>query len=142
MNICDFCDEFSGGHRHAYALQYGQDVSRRTILSTESFRVVPSLGQIVEGHLLIAPVDHFRASADLSRNQTSELEDLCRHVRSVLSSTYGRCVFFEHGVRGSDDGGCGVDHAHMHAVPVTADGVLKALTQEFGGSSIQSLAEI
>lgn len=50
--------------------------------------------------------------------------------------------FFEHGIRNSRSGGCGIDHAHMHALPVTANGVLNILTQEFGGTRIDSLVDI
>jgi hypothetical protein len=63
-------------------------------------------------------------------------------VRSVLHDAYGQCVLFEHGIRSEGAGGCGIDHAHMHAVPVTAPGVLNILTREFDGRRIASLADI
>ena len=79
---------------------------------------------------------------DLPDEHIEELENLCVYVRSTLKETYGACIFFEHGMRNSGSGGCGIDHAHMHAVPVTAEGMLKILRQKFGGSGINTLAEI
>jgi diadenosine tetraphosphate (Ap4A) HIT family hydrolase len=138
---CDFCDEFSNGQQNAFARRYGQSPTRRILLDGP-FRVLPTLGQIAEGHLLIIPVQHLCAVADLPRALLHQLENLCQRVRSVLCGEYGKCVFFEHGIRGAGSGGCGIDHAHIHAVPVLADGVLRILTREFRGSSIHSLADI
>jgi diadenosine tetraphosphate (Ap4A) HIT family hydrolase len=142
VSDCDFCDEFVGETRNAFAKRYGDDLSDRVLIGTDRFRVVPSLGQIVEGHLLIVPMMHCRALADMPSEDINRLKDFCEQVRSTLRDVYGECVFFEHGIRSEGSGGCGIDHAHMHAVPVTADGVLAALTHEFGGSSIQSLSDI
>jgi diadenosine tetraphosphate (Ap4A) HIT family hydrolase len=138
---CDFCDEFGGGRRNAYADRYGQ-CARRAILANSRFHVIPTLGQLVEGHLLIVPDTHFCALANLPSNQIVELDSLMQLVRSRLNDAYGECTFFEHGIRDEGAGGCGIDHAHMHAVPVAADGVLNTLKQEFGGSRIDSLKGI
>jgi diadenosine tetraphosphate (Ap4A) HIT family hydrolase len=140
LKECEFCDEFSGGQRNEYVCRYGLSANRALV--NGPLRVLPTLGQITEGHLLIIPVRHLCALADLSNEQIRELEDLREHVRSVLLDAYGACIFFEHGIRNEGSGGCGIDHAHMHAVPVTAHGVLKILQKEFGGRSIHSIAEI
>jgi len=138
---CDFCDEFAGGHRNAYVDRYGNS-ARRIIMGSPQFRIVPTLGQIVEGHLLIVPKVHCCALADLPGEQISEFSSLHRKVRSILESTYDQCVCFEHGVRNAGDGGCGIDHAHLHAVPVAAEGVLATLEQEFQGTRIDSFETI
>ncbi len=104
--------------------------------------MIPSLGQIVEGHLLIAPSRHFRALADLPQASLQELDILYGNLRSTLTRLYGRCVFFEHGIRCEASGGCGIDHAHLHAVPVRADGVLEILSQRFRGVPISSISNI
>jgi len=141
MTKCDFCDEFAGGQQNAYAQYYGK-LRNRSILVTVRFRVVPTLGQLVEGHLLIVPTEHSCALADLPDDQIQELENLSQDLRGVLRSTYGQCVFFEHGIRTLGSGGCGIDHAHLHAVPLAAEGVLPVLKDRFGGCGLQSLKEI
>jgi len=55
--------------------------------------------------------------ADLPSELQTELSRLCGRVRSALSQVYGPALFFEHGIRGAQAGGCGVEHAHLHAVP-------------------------
>jgi hypothetical protein len=77
----------------------------------------------------------------MPREAIDELDRLTKQIRSALQC-YGReSVFFEHGIRGQLGGGCGIDHAHMHAVPVAAGGVSEVLIREFGGYEIHSLAD-
>lgn len=138
--VCEFCDEFTGGHQNAYSIRYGRTV--RSILRTHSFCVFPSLGHIAEGHLLIAPLEHFCALADLREDRLEEIEVLRLSVRSVLTEQYGDCIFFEHGTRTRGAGGCGIDHAHMHALPVAAPGVSEILMRKFGGCSVRSFGDV
>jgi diadenosine tetraphosphate (Ap4A) HIT family hydrolase len=138
---CDFCDEFAGGSQNAFVHRYSQ-ADDRIVMASACFRIVPTLGQLVAGHLLIVPSRHLCALADLPSLHVDELSDLCRRVRSTLKDVYGECLFFEHGVRGSGSGGCGIDHAHMHAVPVSGDGILGVLIRQFGGRAIHSVADI
>ena len=142
MSECDFCNEFAGEPRNAFASRYGSSLPDRVLMGIARFKVVPTLGQVVEGHLLIVPTDHYRALADMPSEHIKRLEDICQLLRSTLQDVYGQCVLFEHGVRSALAGGCGIDHAHMHVVPVLAEGVLNVLTQQLGGSQIQSLEEI
>jgi len=140
LTACDFCDEFADGSENAYARRYGQP--GRIVLRSAGFRVFPSLGQIVEGHLLIVPVHHCCALADLPNEQVNDLDFLCRQVRLTLQDAYNNCVFFEHGIRREGSGGCGIDHAHMHAVPVSANGVLDILMRQCGGCDVDNVANI
>jgi diadenosine tetraphosphate (Ap4A) HIT family hydrolase len=114
---CDFCDEFSGGDNNAFSLRY-EEIDNRTVFVTDNFRVLPSLGQIVEGHLMIVPTAHYATMGDLPLTLSTELETLSNLVRVALSQTYGNCVLFEHGTRGPEGGGCGIYHAHLHVVPL------------------------
>jgi diadenosine tetraphosphate (Ap4A) HIT family hydrolase len=116
---CDFCNEFSGGTDNTFAQIYGQQPLNRIIFRSNSFAVVPSIGQLVEGHVLIIPFIHYTAIADMSFSVAFELSELCKSIRLKLVQSYGPCVLFEHGVRGSGAGGCGIDHAHLHAMPFT-----------------------
>ncbi len=137
---CDFCDEFSGGASNAYTARFGPKSKR--VLDCGSLRVLPSLGQLVQGHLLILPAAHYCAIADLPDELLMRFEELKRNVSTTLKATYGDCIFFEHGIRGTQSGGCGISHAHMHAVPVTADRVLDHVRDDFDGCVIQDLREI
>jgi diadenosine tetraphosphate (Ap4A) HIT family hydrolase len=142
LKHCEFCDEFGGGAKNAFAGRYSGRISHRLLSSTSHFTILPTLGQIVEGHLLLVPTAHVCAVADLPYRWLEELEQLRQRVHSILTAEYGYCIFFEHGIRAEGSGGCGIDHAHLHAVPVAANGVLDVLRREFGGCAIHDFAGI
>ncbi|SRR6266545_262798 len=117
IDHCDFCDELSDGCDNAFARIYKQQPRGRILYRSQHFVLLPSLGQIVEGHLLIVPTSHDTALADVTLSSAEELSELRSFVRRGMAETYGSIIFFEHGVRGKQAGGCGIDHAHLHAVP-------------------------
>jgi ATP adenylyltransferase len=88
-----------------------------------NFVVIPSLGALVEGWVLIVTKQHAIAMGALSDPLLSELNNLKWQVAGALSEHYNSSVcVFEHGP--SQEGcrlGCGVDHAHMHIVPIEFD---------------------
>ncbi len=117
MNTCDFCNEFSGGRANAFASRY-PEIHDRIVFSTEHFNVIPTLGQLTEGHLLVVPKAHFTALADMPDRLLQEFDDLVIQSRTILKMQYNRSVAFEHGVRTDAGGGCGICHAHLHIVPL------------------------
>ena len=139
---CDFCMEQEHRPENEYAMRYKEKLPDRSVLLTEKFRVFPSLGQISEGHVLITPLEHYTAMADLPTAMMVELESICRNVRKALVQAYKQCVFFEHGTRSTESGGCGIYHAHMHAVPIKADLVRETLQQRFTLMTIDSLSKL
>ena len=117
-DLCEFCDEFSGGRRNAFHEQYQGLLTNRILCSTEDFRIFPTIGQLVEGYILIAPVMHYTALDEMPVKLLRELRRLHSLAKEILSRTYGACVSFEHGARSPVNGGCGIYHAHLHIVPL------------------------
>ena len=117
---CDFCDEFAGGAQNRFAALYQGDVRSRALLDVGNFRVFPSIGQIVEGYLLIAPLDHYARLSEMPADLVNEISDLDEFVRSGVSAVYGECLTYEHGASRESGRGCGVYHAHLHIVPLPA----------------------
>jgi diadenosine tetraphosphate (Ap4A) HIT family hydrolase len=115
---CDFCDELSGGSSNLFASCYGRSADR-TIWQSKEITIIPTIGQIVAGHVLIIPNNHITAFGDAPPSMLSQLIAVKASLREILLRKYGGCIFFEHGTRGSHCGGCGVYHAHIHAVPIT-----------------------
>ena len=140
---CDFCDEVLGGRDNAFASRYGAEFPDRSVSSTGNFRVVPSLGQIVEGHVLVVPRLHYVTIGDLPLELVEEAQVVVELVRKGLRETYGNCVFFEHGAREPAAGGCGIYHAHLHAVPI-GDGrdPVQQLIKQHLFVRIQNLGEL
>lgn len=115
---CDFCDELSGGCENSYSRIYGPDSGSRVLFRSNNFVVIPSLGQIVDGYLLVLPIEHFKAVGDLTGAHLDEFAAVSERIGNVLKDQYGSYILFEHGTRHEGVGGCGIYHAHLHAVPL------------------------
>ncbi len=140
INKCEFCDEFAGGSANSFGAHYANEVVSRTILEQDDFRVLPSLGQIVPGYLLLVPIHHYRAFADMPLEELQAAEVLKTNLTEQMRSKYGNFLFFEHGVRTSDSGGCGISHAHLHVVPFPDDkDPIEQLTRAFPFEEVSSL---
>jgi diadenosine tetraphosphate (Ap4A) HIT family hydrolase len=143
LDHCEFCDEFSGGTHNSFAERFHEDRMDRTVIETESLRVVPTLGQIAQGYLLIVPRHHCCAIADLPAEFLREVEQLKTRLAGSLRDTYGQYVFFEHGVRTQGSGGCGISHAHLHAIPVgTEQDPIEKLKAAFPHKRVPSLSRL
>lgn len=140
---CDFCEEFSSNEDNTFARLYRGFPRSRILFQSDNFAVVPSLGQIVEGYLLVLPKRHFRALGDMPGLLLNELVELCSFVGNDLEALYGTPIFFEHGTRAEGVGGCGIYHAHLHVVPLSnvADPI-NVLKKGFHHTELASLCEI
>jgi diadenosine tetraphosphate (Ap4A) HIT family hydrolase len=142
-NNCEFGNEFAGGSANSFAVHYANEVASRTILEQDDFRVLPSLGQIVPGYLLLVPNHHYRAFADMSLEELKAAEVLKTSLTKQMRSVYGNLLFFEHGVRTSDSGGCGISHAHLHFVPFPDErDPVEELTRAFPFEEVSNLLEL
>jgi diadenosine tetraphosphate (Ap4A) HIT family hydrolase len=142
-NDCEFCDEFAGGAANSFAAYYAQELESRKIFEQDDFRVLPSLGQIMPGYLLVVPTRHFRAFADLTHEQLKAAEALKTSLTGKLRSIYGDCLLFEHGVRTSGSGGCGISHAHLHLVPFPDEkDPVEELIRAFPFEEVSNLVEL
>lgn len=120
--ICYLCGQIHGASTRDLIASMLPDepYARRVLLETPSFAVIPSLGPLVDGHVLLCPRSHFRSFAEIPRELHAEHDAVKATVRSLLREVYGRDVHvFEHGTgRASDRTLCTVDHAHTHLVPL------------------------
>ena len=115
MNDCTLCAEL--------AIRSGRASWNQPLIETKNFVVLPSLGALVEGWLLILPRRHVLSMGALSTRLQAEADELEGSTRSLLKARYGsRIVAFEHGPSAAKHGtGCGVDHAHLHVLPLNCD---------------------
>jgi diadenosine tetraphosphate (Ap4A) HIT family hydrolase len=140
---CEFCDEFAGGSDNSFSLHYASEIASRTVLERDGFRVMPSIGQIVPGYLLLVPTHHYRAFADMSPKELSAAEALKTALAEQMRSTYGDCLFFEHGARTPDSGGCGISHAHLHIVPFPVEkDPVEELIRAFPAEEVVNLLDL
>lgn len=112
---CEFCSEFSNPIDSRFGKIYGSAVSR-TVFKENGFVVLPTIGQLFEGSMLVLPDEHIERIADLDETRM----DQCLQIVEAISrrvSSLGNPIIFEHGARATTGGGCGIFHAHFHIVP-------------------------
>jgi ATP adenylyltransferase len=115
MAYCELCNQFS--------VKAGRDPWNEPLIASEHFMVIPSLGALVEGWVLIVPKEHYISMGALPTELQKEFDEIELKARHVLKTSYQKpIVAFEHGPSAAKHGtGCGVDHAHLHLVPTDCD---------------------
>jgi diadenosine tetraphosphate (Ap4A) HIT family hydrolase len=93
------------------------------LLAMDQSFVIPTVGPLVEGWLLVVTRKHDLALRDSDESAIAEVARVQASLRRTLEDTYGRSVIaFEHGpVKRGSTVGCGIDHAHLHVIPVGAN---------------------
>jgi diadenosine tetraphosphate (Ap4A) HIT family hydrolase len=117
---CCLCAEIaSGKFPSEYQSCYG--VNSRICQESTEFVVIPTLSPLCAGHVLILPRLHVTNLASLAEPLRWSLLACLRSTVNQLSQHFGESFyFFEHGVDGSGVA-CGIDHAHMHILPLSAN---------------------
>ena len=82
LNNCVFCEEFQC---QSFILK-NEDFGNRVLYETENFKVLPGLGHIMEGYLLIVSKDHYISVGELPGKLFKELV-LNFFLISLISST-------------------------------------------------------
>ena len=114
MKICKICSEL--GARDS------ADWWNIPLFESPNFVALPSLGALVEGWLLLVSKNHFVSYGAMPDSLIEELNEFKDSLSSILKGCYGSVVAFEHGPSMSSRSvGCGVDHAHLHLVPLQFD---------------------
>jgi diadenosine tetraphosphate (Ap4A) HIT family hydrolase len=147
VELCSFCEEFHDPKSvtmpllRGFFAEFGQD--SRVLLETGSFVVVPSLGALVPGHILILPRSHYFSTAEMPEPELRYLESLASRSREIVSEVYGPCSFFEHGcVEGIGKAGACIDHAHLHLLPV-GENLQPEIERKFGlAVSVRGLRDL
>lgn len=116
---CVFCRELAGSRLTNFASRY-PELDSRVIRSSPSLVAFPCIGQLVPGHFLIVPRQHFctfRHAQVSNAGMFDEVMWLLREVHEVQGLSWRHSLLFEHGARQPADGGCGIYHAHVHVLP-------------------------
>ncbi len=118
------------------------------VFETNNFVVVPSLGSLVEGWLLIVPKTYYLNYSQLSAEQILEVNSITEYLKLHFLPLFNNTqyVLFEHGPTDLlSTAGCGVDYAHLHWVPCSFDllkGVSDFLGLEFEWYEIDGLTDL
>lgn len=129
MMNCDFCNENSGVST-IYNEIYGE--KQRTVYESKTFKVFPCMGQLREGHLLIATKAHVNSIGQLEKSKQQELENIMVYVTDFYREKYNmEALCFEHGALNDSgqNGGCGIYHMHMHMVPIKKEEYIEVISK-------------
>ena len=106
MNDCNFCELDK-------SIYYN-----KVIEETNNFFVIPTLGALVEGYVMIVSKEHVNSIIELDDVVLGEYNELIKKYRSIFKDLYGKYpIVFEHGTP-NINGFCTscVIHAHSHIV--------------------------
>lgn len=135
---CPFCSELECG----YLKFRDYNLGNRIVWETKNFVVFPAIDELVDGYLLIATKQHFIGMGDMPPNFYTELHFVQKCVQKVLRENYETPIFFEHGpATANRRGGCCIEHAHIHAVPVKIN-ILDELRKRFICREINSYEDL
>lgn len=90
-----------------------------TILDeSDSFYVLPAVGSLVDGYILLVAKRHISAMSHLTKKENREYERLIEEYRNIFKNIYGYYpIIFEHGtVNPMKKSASSVNHAHTHVV--------------------------
>ena len=121
---CCICSQIQGDATNDLLAQLigSETYVRRVPLESESFAVIPSVGPLVEGHVILCPKQHFKRFAQIPTMLEGEFAVMKKRLSEILAVTYGQRVhYFEHGsAKTAEQPMCTVEHAHLHFVPTDA----------------------
>lgn len=89
------------------------------IEESDNFIVLPTIGALVDGYLIIVSKKHINSMSELKENEKIEYEILIEKYRKKFKNIYNKYpIIFEHGspINDSDMKASSVIHAHTHIV--------------------------
>ena len=119
-STCSFCAEIDDVGVPLHQEMIPDSPRKRILIESEGFVVVPSIGPLSVGHLLIVPRAHVLGTLHLGSERVAECDGLVstcvRRLRSLYSSSI---LLFEHGsaLAGTRRSSACVEHAHLHVLP-------------------------
>ncbi|MFI1399523.1 TIR domain-containing protein [Streptomyces sp. NPDC020681] len=120
---CLLCDVLHDAETTPFRDLFGRDELASEVLARAAgFVAVADVAPLTGGHVLIVPQEHVLSMADLQRAALADLEMLRRRVTGIIRESYASdVVAFEHGLCDpSLSSACGIDHAHLHVMPLDA----------------------
>ncbi len=96
-----------------------QRIENTPLYETRNFVVMPTLGQFIQGWLMVVSKHHCSCARSLDRELLEELNHVVQLTRDAINCAYGPSIVFEHGPGKSRHitGGCCIQHTHVHVAP-------------------------
>src|SRR5260370_1238798 len=88
MDHCYLCDELNADIPKAW---------NEPLFESTNFVVIPSLGALIQGWLLLVPRKHHICMGSLAEDSLHEMLQMKAAIASVMQQEYGSVCAFEHG---------------------------------------------
>ena len=109
---CSYCN---------YIKDLSSEPYHKILYSSDNFFVMCTLGQFINGYLLIIPYNHIMSNGELSYKEQQEFLTVLEDISFILKKTYNvpNVLVWENGTGNSGIGKAkdSVVHAHTHVVP-------------------------
>lgn len=93
--------------------------SNLALYSTEEYVVIPALGSLVPGYVLLVSKDHHESVASLEKENALALEQQLNKLLGLLKCISPNWIVFEHGsTQPQGLKSCCVEHLHLHLLPL------------------------
>jgi diadenosine tetraphosphate (Ap4A) HIT family hydrolase len=93
----------------------------RVLLDSPRLVLLPALGALVPGHVLVISRSHSPSLSALGTAAVSEYEDVVLRYRTKLHLQVNDVLEAEHGAGASSRGGGCIEHAHINLIPGVAN---------------------
>jgi diadenosine tetraphosphate (Ap4A) HIT family hydrolase len=114
---CCICQEIVSHHFPTQYLNH-YPIEDRRCHETEQFVIYPSISPLASGHLLVFPKSHVSNLMMLPQYAILDLQEAVSFATQRLVSIFEKPLIFEHGVTETAGTACGINHAHLHLVPI------------------------
>jgi diadenosine tetraphosphate (Ap4A) HIT family hydrolase len=111
-SICALCVATADATRSEQPFLHNQK-----LFETRRFVVLPSLGPLVPGHVMVVSKAHYHSLASMGAEAVTEYESLAARLTKAPFLADGHPLEAEHGSTPSDKAGACVIHTHVHWLP-------------------------
>lgn len=118
MSDCQYCKEFNGAPPHEL-VEAGMPRDR-IISRNDDLVLMPTVGCIVPGYMILSPVDHYYSFGQMEEDDLlCDLPDIADRIQHAIKKVMGcQTLIAEHGSTFCETGAACCDHAHLHFIPI------------------------
>src|SRR5215472_14709469 len=111
-SVCALCVAVADAMRHQEPFLYN-----RKLLETSRFVVLPSVGPLAAGHVMVVSKVHCESLASMGPDAIQEYDSVAARLRTAPFLQDGGPLEAEHGSSSDDKAGACVIHTHVHWLP-------------------------
>ena len=119
-------------------------IENTIIEETKYFYILPTLGSLVDGYILIVTKRHINSMSELNENELIEYKNIIEKYKNLFKKIYNKTpIVFEHGTpnQNSEMKANSVTHAHTHIVNINFSNE-KEILEKYNFKQINDFKEI